>query len=235
MNTIKIDNVNSWRKIYENTSFGNTFPSTYLISLLHRIIIPQMNMSNLERKCLDFACSKGANANMLRLLGFDVYGVDISDKAIEHCVKQLGFDSRKFRNINVLKETKEFISWIGENSLDLIVFSEACYYFSDKDREELLVLLGRILKPNGILYINNVTFNQDSYRLFSDSDKDENGLITIPTTGSVKSSLKVRLVNSVEEVSDWCLKAGFEVIFKSETNEPIEGDNIEAHVIASKS
>lgn len=140
MNKTEINGQN-WVSIYKETSFGNKYPSSYLVSLYYRIIknyLPKIE-GNRKYRALDFGCSFGANAMMLRDAGLEVYGVDISPDAIKYCIKNGKFDVEHFVSVNLLTE-----KWPFSKKMDLIIASEVLYYFSDKDLKNYWIYLKHI-------------------------------------------------------------------------------------------
>lgn len=226
-----LNNNKQWQDVYNNTDFGNKYPNSYLISLLHRIIKPSICSGGV--KALDFGCSKGAESEMLRTFGFDVYGIDISDVAISFCVDQLGFEKDKFRSLDILTQTDEVVSWLGEEQFDLIIFSNVVYYLSDSDRQAILKIFHRLLKKGGVIYMNCYSYDMDGFREYMDVLPDKDGFIIVKNNAtSFNEWLKVRLAKNQNEPATWLEKEKFTVIKNLISNCQLDGDNIAYHVIA---
>lgn len=193
------NNINSWKEIYEDGGFGNQYPSSYLVTLLHRVIKKELpNIWGRKFRVLDFACSYGANSRMLRDAGFDVYGIDISDMAIDHCIEKYGFDSSRFKCINVFE--KESLETLFGVKFDLIIASECLYYFSQNDLKRLMLLFKEGLNSGGIIYGNMQTFNFGFYKECNGKKPNEEGMYRIEESGSANRPLFVNLVDSKIEV-----------------------------------
>ena len=84
-------NSETWQDIYKNSSFGNRYPSSYLVSLFHNRIKHMLGPKKAEdTNILDFGCSFGANSMMFNRLGYNTYGIDVSVEAIEEAKRLNG-------------------------------------------------------------------------------------------------------------------------------------------------
>lgn len=146
-------NQDRWIEIYEKTNFGNRYPSSYLVSVYHRIIKEHLPKTKERARVLDFGCSFGANSSMLLDCGLDVYGVDISEEAIKYCTEKKGFDSEKFIACDILSDECKLKDVYSEK-FDLIIASEILYYFSSADLDRILHLFNKFLKRDGVIYAN---------------------------------------------------------------------------------
>lgn len=88
-----MNNSDTWNGIYEQTDFGNKYPLSYLVSLFHARVKPEiLKTKQLEdANVLDFACSIGANSRVYRDLGMNIYGIDVSMNAINKAVQWGGY------------------------------------------------------------------------------------------------------------------------------------------------
>ena len=97
-------------------------------------------------KVLDISIGDGANSEYFIEQGFDVYGTDISNLAIE-----------------TIKKKYPDYTWIEHDTLDKFPFPDnyfnlvfarlALHYFQREDIERVLLDINRILKSNGYFYI----------------------------------------------------------------------------------
>lgn len=225
-------NTDKWVEIYEKTDFGNRYPSSYLVSVFHRIIKEKLPERQTGIHTLDFGCSFGANSKMLMDQGLDVYGIDISEKAIQYCILKQGFDSEKFLVGNILSEDCE---WNRKylDKFDFIVASEILYYFSPSDRERVLGLLYGFLKRDGILYANMPAYNYGYLNKKANTDHlDDEGMIKVESSGAASKPLYVKMVRNKEEMRR--IFHMFEEIATLRTLIEIQGENEEFHFIGKK-
>lgn len=189
-------NKKSYDKVYSE-GWGNRWPDTVLISIFYNIVKPLLPAKETYR-ILDFGCSIGGNTQFFKSLGFDVYGIDISENAIKKCIEIHGFDKNHFLAMDILKQDKR-LEEIWDCKFDMILASNVLYYFSNSDLAKLLSIFYSGLETGGILLSDMVTYNNNAYRMLG-GEKAVDGLIKVPQTGSVNCNLYVNLVNGKSDV-----------------------------------
>ena len=105
---------------------------------------------------LDIGCGAGLNASYLKEKGYEIYGIDVSQIAIDKFNKK-GFKGK----IMDISQTLEF----EENFFDVIFASEVIEHISYT--EGFLKETKRILKPGGILYLSTPNSSFWPYRILS--------------------------------------------------------------------
>lgn len=91
-------------------------------------------------KVLDVGCNSGEFMKMLiDKRGCEVYGIDVSDIAVEECLK---------KNLNVLKADAEKIPY-PDNTFDYVTLMEVLVHVFDP--QKVLSEIKRVLKPGGVL------------------------------------------------------------------------------------
>ncbi len=198
MDSATKQNAQAWEEVYHTTEFGNRYPTDGLVSLYHHFIKQELAVSGRQVKVLDFGCSHGANAKYFAGLGFDVYGIDISQAAIDYCVREQGFDSRKFAACDVLKEEGLLQRMFG--TFDLILALECLYYFSRKDLDRLMQEFFRCMNEHAVIYTTMHNWNHQLYRPYQDAGVDEEGFARILASGTAHLPLRVRIVEDKDEV-----------------------------------
>lgn len=99
-------------------------------------------------KVLDLACGKGRHAMQVHQLGFDVLGVDLSEKSIafaqQHRTKGLDFKIADMREL-------EF-----NNQFDLVLnlFTSFGYFKKEGDNKKVIASMARSLKSAGVLVLD---------------------------------------------------------------------------------
>lgn len=224
------ENEKAWQMTYETSSFGNKYPSSYLVSLFHRVIKKNLPVKN-KIKVLDFGCSLGANAKFISdMQGYEVYGIDVSPDAITYCIEEVGFSKDHFCCCNVLKDNISLKELFGE--IDLIIASEVLYYFAKSDLDILLAKFKECLCDGGIIYADMPTLNHGAYREYAQKIPNEEGMIEVKSTGSVEQTLWVRLVKDKDDMRN--IFHEFDEIATLRTLEEIEGENEEIHFVGRK-
>lgn len=232
-----MDNSKVWADIYDSTDFGNRWASSYIVSLFYSRV-KQMLEKRSQKKIkdlsvLDFGCSLGANAQIFNALGMNVYGIDVSSKAISKCIESGIGDEKHFKAVNVLVGggINEVFNGI---KFDFILASECMYYFTDNERNLLLDQFYQTMSDFGILYVSMPTYDYSSYKEYKQMGKDKDGMVKVKETGSIQQELCVNLPRSKKEMEEMFLP--FHLIDILTTNLQIfsDSDEIEYHLLAEK-
>jgi ubiquinone/menaquinone biosynthesis C-methylase UbiE len=139
-------------KIFESSAIWDDYINKINTGILPKDkpdIITIDKLSNLipaKSKILDISIGDGANTEYFIEKGYDVYGTDISQLAIE-----------------TISEKYPEYTWIEHDTLEKFPFSNnqfnlvfarlAIHYFDKKSIDKILNDINRILKNNGYLYI----------------------------------------------------------------------------------
>lgn len=156
-----------WNKVAEDKKFTTPFQ----IDLFSEFV-------NKEDKILDVGCGYGRTLNELYSKGFkNLFGIDFSDKMILR-----GKRLFPWLNLNVKHDKK--IPY-EDNSLDaVILFAVLTCIVNDEEQIFLMNEIKRVLKPNGVLYINDFLLNTDErnikrYRLY-ENKYNKYGVFELP-------------------------------------------------------
>jgi len=112
-----------------------------------------------DAEILDIGCGYGRTLDELCRNGYtNLTGIDFSEKMIERGKMQ-------FPHLN-LETTASGVINYNDNSFDaVILFAVLTCIISDEEQLKLLKEAKRILKPNGIIYINDFLLNTDERNL----------------------------------------------------------------------
>ena len=132
-------NKNEWNSIYLANHELNRYPSEVLISWAYN------NKSMLQGKCLDIGCGYGNNLRFLKDINLDVYGIDISEVVIDLIKEE--FDS--FVSCQSIKSTS-----FKDCFFDVLVDRQSIQHNDKNDLDAIMQECSRILKPNGIFFMN---------------------------------------------------------------------------------
>lgn len=230
-----MENSEIWQDIYADTDFGNQYASSYLVTLFHRRVKPQllMNKKLSEVNVLDFGCSLGANSAIFNKLGINTFGVDVSEKAIEKLIRG-GGDAAHFKAANILSEGINIRSLFGDIKFDFIVASECMYYFKNEERNKILDEFYGSMDRQGMLYVNMPTYDTPMYCEYKETSKDSDGMVEIKESGSISKRLSVNLPRNEKEMRE--MFKPFKAIDLMITDERIYSDKpmIEYHLLAVK-
>lgn len=179
-------------------------------------------------KVLEFACGTGANLLFFQSIGFEVYGIDSSESAINRCIGRDGFSENNFSVKNILSECR--ISDIFPDiKFDLIICLSALSYFNDDDISLLNEQFCEVLKEQGIIYTNMYTTLRE-WPL----EKSDSGLYIAIDSGSVGEVTYLNLIENKNEILK-LYNGMFETIaIKRTIIEGMHGDNESIHYIGRK-
>jgi len=197
-----MDNSKTWSELYDHTSFGNKYPLSYLVSLFHTRVKPEIQKRKPleDGNVLDFACSLGANSKVYQDLGMNVYGIDISKTAIAKAIWGGIGDDNHFKAANLLEpELKVGDLFLGVK-FDFVIASECLYYFKNDERRELISKLSDAMSEEGIFYANMPTYDFSIYQAYKEVPKDADGMIEVRESGRISSSLMVNLPRNKDEM-----------------------------------
>ena len=104
---------------------------------------------------LDYGCGYGRTLRQLRKAHFpNLYGVDFS----EEMIKRAKLDDTNIQ-FSVVEDKKLAFP---DNFFDsVLLFAVLTCVHSNEEQQEILDEIKRVLKPNGVLYINDFLLNQD--------------------------------------------------------------------------
>ena len=140
---------------------------------------------------VDVGCGYGRTLNELYNYGYkNLIGIDFSEGMIERAKKQ--FPYIDFR----IKENSKID--MPDNSVDaVILFAVLTCIIKNEEQEELISEIYRILKPNGIIYINDFLLNDDDRNLkrYGEYENKYNqyGVFELPEGAVVRHHSKDRI------------------------------------------
>jgi len=108
---------------------------------------------------LDVGCGYGRTLQQLHQCGYrNLIGIDFSEKMIERGRNQ-------YPHLDLRIKSKKAIEF-DDNSLDaVILFAVLTCIIDNEDQLDLLREIKRVLKPNGVIYINDFLLNSDERNL----------------------------------------------------------------------
>ncbi len=120
-------------------------------------------------KVLDLGLGEGRNALFFVQNGFEVKGIDISETAIQSCIKrakeaklEIDVKLQDIRNIKV-----------PENTYSLIIATMVLQFLNKKERDTIFEKIKKGLIKNGIVFLRVFSLEDPSYKIKLESDKFE--------------------------------------------------------------
>ncbi len=126
----------------------------------YRIIFSVLNKYLIEKgKILDIGCGAGSISLNLATRGYNVFGIDISQNAVDSCKASSNFLGLK----NISFERMDFPYNIPNGKFDFIICSEVLEHLKDDD--VALKKIYSLLNKNGIAIISTPSKNAPLHRL----------------------------------------------------------------------
>ncbi len=150
-----------------------------------------------DARILDIGCGYGRTLNELHELGYhDLHGFDISEGMAER-----GRRLYPFLDLGVMEEGK--IGWEDESADAVILFAVLTCIAEDEKQEETIREIERVLKPGGILYINDFLLNNDERNLKryeNFKDRYVYGTFELPEGALVRHHTKEHILSLVKDL-----------------------------------
>ena len=110
-------------------------------------------------KILDVGCGYGRTLNELHNNGFtDLIGVDFSEKMIKRGLKLYPY-------LKLIKNNGETLPFLDDKFDAVILIGVLTSNFQNKEQENLIREISRVLKSNGKLYLSDFLLNDDARNL----------------------------------------------------------------------
>lgn len=136
------------KNYWNNVSTTKTFTTPFQTEIFTQLI-------SKDCQILDVGCGYGRTLNELYQLGYKhLTGIDFSQGMIER-------GRNEFPNLHLYVKSSSQIDY-PDNSFDVVILFAVLTCIKDnKEQKELLAEIYRVLKPNGILYVNDFLLNSD--------------------------------------------------------------------------
>jgi ubiquinone/menaquinone biosynthesis C-methylase UbiE len=162
--------IHNQEKYWDKVAEEKEFPTPFQIEKFEKYV-------SKENKILDVGCGYGRTLNELYNHGFkDLIGIDYSQGMINRGL-------RLYPDLNLIKTDGDTIPF-PDNEFDaVILLAVLTSSYKDEEQQNIISEISRVLKDNGVLYINDYLINQDErnlkrYRKYNDK-YDECGIFEL--------------------------------------------------------
>ncbi len=200
-------------KSYNQHGFGaqRKYPNEELCRFMGRNFFSLPIHERREKKILEVGCGSGANLWMIAWEGFKAYGVDISDQALVLCQEML--DSYSV-SATLKAQDMENLSF-EDNFFDAVVDVFSSYCLTQKEHENFLQHVHRILSPNGLFFSYFPSKRSDAYTNPGNVnfvDKDTLSGIVRSSSPFVGQDYNFRFMHP-EEYKENLINCGFQISY----------------------
>ncbi|MBU0994902.1 MAG: class I SAM-dependent methyltransferase [Proteobacteria bacterium] len=144
---------------WRSPSYGLDKDKSVLVSDRWEAVLKELIVNGSNRKrALDIGTGRGQFAFYLDRLGFDVTGIDISEKMIYHAQK---FAKRHFHDIDFHTGDAEALTF-PDHSFDVVVSRNLLWTLPNP--EKAIAEWKRVMKPGGTLVISDGLWNNVTWR-----------------------------------------------------------------------
>lgn len=169
-----------------------------------RILKPDFGVSGKEGETLlDYGCGQGSAVNYFAKLGFDAYGVDISETDIGFA-KNLYPDIKD--NFEVIPAAPNVADFCFGKSFRVITAIQSLYYYSDTDLALRMETLYASMEPGGVFYATMI--GEQCTAHFENTEPVGDGLRRIGSSSS-RSGEGCHYMNFIKDEDE--LKKKFEM------------------------
>ena len=134
-----------WDKVFKNSDWGK-YPGEELIRFIARNFYDEPNRKDI--RILEVGCGIGANLWFLAREGFNTYGIDGSQIAIEQAKSYLAGEGLV---ADIQKGDAMYLPY-PDLTFDAVIDVECIYANSLVDSEKILNEVYRVLKPDGAIF-----------------------------------------------------------------------------------
>jgi len=144
--------IHNQEKYWDKVAEEKEFPTPFQIKYFEKCVSKEMNV-------LDVGCGYGRTLNELYSHGFEnLTGIDYSQAMINRGL-------RHYPYLNLIKTDGERIPFPDKEFDAVILLAVLTSSYKDDEQINIISEISRVLKDDGILYINDYLINQDERNL----------------------------------------------------------------------
>lgn len=194
-------NTKYYHILYKNRDYREA--NLFLSNLVKKLDIPS------DAHILDLACGKGRHSIFLNGLGFNVEGVDLSEKSIK--------TAKKYESARLKFATHDMRKIYKENTFDYVfnLFTSFGYFEANEENQQVVNAMHRNLKPGGILVIDFLNAFKVINELVNEEEKKEEGIV-FKITRSVEHNLIQKKIQFSDEGKDYSFTESVRALTKKD-------------------
>lgn len=173
--------------------YGIQFPEGHIIRAYNNFIKELLPKSDKKLNFLDFGCGNGIHSKYFASKGFDVYGVDIAEQAIDQAKRNNLEHQENFRLIS-----NNNLSDVVSTKFDLILANQSLYYLNDDELKNIVEQFYNELNKDGIVLFTMMSSKNYYYENIEESLS--NGLSKVVLTGRLNEKSYVNFTKNFDEL-----------------------------------
>ena len=167
------------------------------------LLIEYINLID-KGKVLELGVGTGRNSLFLSSVGYDVEGVDISDKNIQNYLKKA-----KELQLNVKGSIADIRNIeLKEGEYSLIIVSWVLNFFKKSEIDSIIEKIKKGLKPNGVVYFGAFSILDDFYTKNLDKACDEKNSLCFDNSNYRHYYTKEEVLKYFEDLTIIAFKSG---------------------------
>lgn len=188
-------NIKAWYENIYRSGYGTMYPESHVIRF-YEYFLKKKHIESAERPTIfDFGCGNGTHQIYFASKGFQVYGADVSESAIDMARERIPEAGRNF----VAIEPEQDIDSLFNTKFDVIFANQSLYYLSDTGLARTLQQMHSMLKDNGIVFFTMMGTKNYYYDLTDETCCD--GLKKVHLPDRIGGCVSINFTASEDELA----------------------------------
>ena len=173
------------------SGYGIQYPEGHIIRIYEYFLKHELGLLK-GTKLFDFGCGNGVHSQYFYSKGYQVYGVDISSKAIADCKKRMPKIASHFK---LIKPGEDVGKTFGMK-FDVVLANQVLYYLSSEQIQETLEQLHGMLYKGGYIVATMIAGKNHYYNL----SKKIDGLTKVKIKGRLNEVFYLTFTKSEKDL-----------------------------------
>lgn len=176
--------------------YGVRYPEGHVIRFYERTLKTEKGIT--KGRALDFGCGNGVHSHYLASKGFEVFGCDVAEKAIEEARSICDAHKIKPSNFHLITPGQDLRDIFDEESFDVILANQSLYYLDNESLSECVGQLYSLTRPGGMCLFTMMSEKNAYYGMIK--ERYDNGLSRVVLNNRLKEETIVNFTLSVDQL-----------------------------------